>query len=104
MKKTLFAFCLLFGTAAFAQNFVGSFAVGTQPFIPALPDHPAHASYAAISSGQSILGTGSFTSAQGERPVSDFPQPEAVSLGAAARELKKEHAQVKKAKAVWVNQ
>jgi hypothetical protein len=104
MKKTLFAFCLLFSTAAFGQYFVGGSAISTQPFIPALPDHPAHASYAPMSSGQSVLGNGSYASVQGERPVSDFPQPEAVSLGAAARELRKEHAESKKAKAVWVNQ
>jgi hypothetical protein len=104
MKKTLFAFCLLFSTAALAQNFVGGSVISTQPFIPSLPDHPAHASYAPIASGQSVLVGGSFSSAQGERPVSDFPQPEAISLGTAARELRKEHAQLKKAKAVWVNQ
>jgi hypothetical protein len=104
MKKALFVFSLLFSTAAFGQYLVGSSNIGTQPYIPALPDHPAHASYAPMSSGQSVLGSGSYASAQGERPVSDFPQPEAVSLGAAARELRKEHTQLKKARAVWVNQ
>lgn len=104
MKKALFVFCLLFSTAALAQNFVGGSTISTQPYIPVSPDHPAHASYAPMSSGQSVLGNGSYASVQGERPVSDFPQPEEISLGAAARELKKEHTQLKKANVVWVNQ
>ncbi len=57
-----------------------------------------------MSQEQSVLGAASYTSGRGERPASDFPQAEAVSLGAFAREFRKQHAQVKKARIVWVNQ
>jgi len=105
MKKTLFLFCLLCTTAAFAQ-YGGS--VSSQPQIYESPSHPAHASYAPMGREQNILGGSSFHSAQGERPASDFPQQapavEAVSLGAIARELRQQHAQLKKSRVVWVNQ
>jgi hypothetical protein len=57
-----------------------------------------------MSSEQSVLASSSYASAQGERPFSDFPQPEPVSLGAAARELRKQHDKTKKSRTVWVNQ
>jgi hypothetical protein len=104
MKMALFLFFSLFCTAAFAQSFVGGGgSISTEPYIPSSPNHPAHASFAPMAEGQNILGAGSYASAQGERPPSDFPQPEPISLGAAARELKKEHSEFKKAKVVWVN-
>ena len=104
MKKILFVFCLLSATGAFAQYFAGGSSLNSQPQIPQMADHPAHASYAALSHEQSVLANGSYASAQGERPLSDFPHAEAVSLGIAARELKKEHAQLKRSRIVWVNQ
>jgi hypothetical protein len=104
MKKTLFVLCLLSATAAFAQNYSGGSALSSQPVIYESPSHPAHASYVPMSSEQSVLASSSYASAQGERPFSDFPQPEPVSLGAAARELKKQHDQMKKSRTVWVNQ
>ena len=88
MKITLLVFCLLLTTAAFGQS---------------SPDHPAHASYAEIPTGQSVVGGGGYTLAQGDRPASDFPQQPQVSLGDAARELRKQHEQVKKARFVWTN-
>jgi hypothetical protein len=51
-----------------------------------------------------VLGGTSYTSAQGERPASDFPQVEGISLGAYAREFRKQHALWRKSKVVWVNQ
>jgi hypothetical protein len=57
---------------------------------------------------QNNLGSSTFSFAQGERPASDFPQQataaEAVSLGAVARELRQQHAQLRKSRVVWVNQ
>jgi hypothetical protein len=103
MKKALFAFCLFFSTAAFAQ-YVGTSGISTEPHIPQSPSHPAHASYTSLSQGDSVLGNGSYASAQGERPASDFPQAEDESLGAAARELKKQRAQLRKSRVIWVNQ
>jgi len=104
MKKIMFALCLLSATAAFAQNYSTGSSRSSDPYILESPSHPAHASYSSISSGQSILASASYATAQGERPASDFPQPEAMSLGAAARELKKEHDQMKKSRVIWVNQ
>ena len=102
MKKALFVLCLLSATAAFAQ--FGASSVNSQPQIYEFSSHPEHATYAPMSQEQNVLGSASYTSAQGVRPASDFPQAEAVSLGAAARELKKQHAQLKKSRFVWVNQ
>ncbi len=104
MKMTLFVLCLLSTTAAFAQYVGGGATLNSQPQIYEAPSHPAHASYTAMSSEQSVLASSSYSSAQGERPVSDFPQAEPVSLGIAARELKKEHAELKKSRVVWINQ
>ena len=106
MKKTLFLLCLLFATAAFAQR--AGAGISNQPQIYTFPEHPGHASYASMAHEQSILPGTSYSSAQGERPASDFPQQataaEAVSLGTVARELRQQHTQVKKARVVWVNQ
>lgn len=103
MKKALFVFFLLSTSAVFAQVGASSY-LSNQPVIFEAPSHAAHASYTPMSAEQTILATSSYASAQGERPASDFPQPEGVSLGAAARELKKQHAQLKKSPVVWVNQ
>ena len=102
MKKTLFVLCLLSGTAAFAQQNAAS--LNSQVTLPQFISHDAHASYASMSQEQSILASSSYASAQGERPASDFPQAEAVSLGSYAREIRKQHSQVKKSRVVWVNQ
>jgi len=105
MKKILFVLCLLSATAAFAQYSNGYAShVSTEPFVYQAPSHPAHASYAPMSQEQSVLAAASYTLGRGERPASDFPQAEAVSLGAFAREFRKQHAQVKKSRIVWVNQ
>jgi hypothetical protein len=102
MKKALFVLCLLSTSTVFAQ-FIG----GSRPsevYIPQAPSHPAHAGYAPMSQELNILASASYSSAQGDRPAWDFPQAEALSLGVAARELKKQHdEQAKKSKVVWVN-
>ena len=102
MKKTLFVLCLFLATAAFAQ--IGANTLNNQVSPPQFNSHEEHASYTAMSAERSILASSSYASAQGERPASDFPQAEAVSLGAYAREIKKQHAQVKKSRVVWINQ
>ena len=104
MKKTLFVLCLLSSAAAFAQSYGGGYSINTQPMIFEAPSHPAHASYTAMSGEQTVLATSSYTSAQGERPFSDFPQVEPVPLGTAARELKKQRAELKQSRVVWINQ
>ncbi len=57
-----------------------------------------------MSQEQNVLGGTSYLSAQGEKPLSEFPQPAAVSLGTIARELRQQHAQLKKSRVIWVNQ
>jgi len=100
MKITLLLFCLLLTTAAFGQY--GSY-VSSQANPYHSPEHPAHASYAETAPEQSVVGGGGYTLAQGDRPASDFPQKPHPSLGAAARELRKQHEQAKKARFVWTN-
>jgi hypothetical protein len=104
MKPALFVLCLLSTSAAFAQYLGGASYISNEPQIYQFASHPAHASYAPMSQEQNVLATTSYFSAQGERPASDFPQPEGVSLGLAARELRQQHAQLKKSPTVWVNQ
>jgi hypothetical protein len=103
MKKTLLALCLLSTAAAFAQ-YNGAGSRSSQPVVYEMPSHPEHAGYAPMSREQSVLSAASYSTAQGERVGSDFPQPEDVSLGTAARELRKQHAQLKKARVIWINQ
>jgi hypothetical protein len=104
MKKTLFVIFLLSATAAFAQyGGVGTLNPQVQSY--QFVSHPAHAAFSGMAQELSDLASASYGSAQGERPVSDFPQAKEVSLGAAARELRKQHdAQLKKSHIVWVNQ
>ncbi len=99
MKMTLFVLCLFVATAAFGQyNHINPQGYVYQP-----PDHPAHASYAPIATEQTVLGGSAYTLGQGERPASDFPQKPQVSLGDVARELRKQHEQVRKSSVVWTN-
>ncbi|MGB8012654.1 MAG: hypothetical protein WCF68_13645 [Terriglobales bacterium] len=103
MKKIVFVLCLLSATGAFAQIIAGN-TLNNQPQSYSFQSHPGHASYAPMSQETSILAATSYTSGQGERRASDFPHPEDVSLGVIARELRKEHAQLKKSRVVWINQ
>jgi len=104
MKPALFVLCLLSTSAAFAQYVGGASYISNEPQIYQFASHPAHASYAPMSQEQNVLAATTYSTAQGERPASDFPHAEDVSLGAAARELRQQHAQLKKSPIVWVNQ
>lgn len=104
MKKTLFVLCLLSATGAFAQMYGGSAGhIDNTPVIYESPSHPAHASYTAMTQEQSVISS-SYSSAQGERRASDFPQADGVSLGSYARELRKQRAESKKSHVIWINQ
>jgi len=103
MKKTLLVLCLLSSSAAFAQYY-GVNHIDSQPVIYEPPSHPQHAGYAPMMQEQSVFATTSYVTAQGDRRASDFPQAEGISLGAYARELRKQHEQAKRARIVWVNQ
>jgi len=104
MKKTLFVLCLLSTTGAFAQYYSGAGHIDNTPVIYESPSHPAHASYTAMTQEQSVLGSSNYSSAQGERRASDFPQAEGVSLGSYARELRKQRVEPKKSRVIWINQ
>jgi len=105
MKTTLVVLCLLCSTAAFAQFY--QFGGGSRDATPVIyepPSHPQHADYAPMMQEQSVI-SGSYSSAQGERPASDFPQAgPGISLGEYARQFKKEHETLKRSRVVWVNQ
>jgi hypothetical protein len=103
MKKILFAMCVLSATAAFAQY--GQYATVTPQIQEGyqFPSHEQHASYTPMAQGQSLFAPSSSASAQGERPLTDFPMAEPVPLGTAAREIRKQNAAVKKTSVVWVN-
>ena len=101
MKTIFLMVCLLSASAAFGQNYVGY--LNSEPQVYHAPDHPAHASYAPIAQETNIAGGGSVSIASGEKPASDFPQMVPMPLGDAARELKKQRAQLKKARKVWEN-
>lgn len=104
MKTTLFVLCLLLTTAAFGQSYYGG-GVSSQPFVYEAPSHPAHASYAPLATGSSVVSGSGYSMGQGDRPAWDFPQQAQVSLGDTARELKKQHDLLaKKAKVVYTNQ
>ncbi|MFZ0480156.1 MAG: hypothetical protein WAL71_13510 [Terriglobales bacterium] len=101
MKTTLLIFfCLFVATAAFGQY---GGVINSQPQFYPPPDHPAHASYAPMATEQSVVGGTAYATAQGDRPASDFPQKPQASLGDVARELRKQHEHVKKARIVWTN-
>jgi hypothetical protein len=89
MKTALFAFFFLCATACFGQV-ANSTSSSPQPI--AVPDHPQHASEHALAQESSLLSTSSYTYAQGERPLSDFPgtlKPE-TPLGDIARAFRKQ--------------
>lgn len=102
MKKLFFLVVLLLSTSAAFGQYVANH-IDSQVQVYNIPDHPAHASYAHISDGSSIVGGGAVSFGQGERPFSDFPQAAPVPLGDSARELKKQHARLKKARVIWEN-
>ena len=104
MKKILFVLCLLSTAAAFAQNNIGANSLSNQTQVYQFQSHTEHAGYVPMSQERSVLAAASYTSAQGERRASDFPQAEGVSLGAFAREFRQQHAHVRKARVVWINQ
>jgi hypothetical protein len=102
MKKLLFVLFVVSTSAAFAQNLGNS--INSQAQSYSFQTHPGHATYVPLTQEQSVLPTSTYLTAQGDRRPSDFAQPEAAPLGTIARELRKQHAQLKKSPVVWVNQ
>jgi hypothetical protein len=102
MKITLFAFLLVAATS-FGQA-VG--AISSEAHMTVIPDHPQHAEPHAMASEYSLIGGGSITYAQGERPLWEFgpfaapPTP----LGDVARAFRREKLATKKAEIVFEKQ
>jgi hypothetical protein len=94
MKNLSLVLFVLVTTAAFGQ-WAGSISSAPNPYRP--PSNPAHASTHALAAEQSVLSGQSYSAAQGEKPMWEFPQAPAVPLGDIARTLKVEHAKLKKA-------
>jgi len=91
MKITLLAiFIILCAAASFGQ--VGVAVLSNQPQVIESPSHPLHAETHAMATETPIVGGGSYSYAQGERPLSDFgsPYPEPAPLGDVARAYRKE--------------
>jgi hypothetical protein len=92
MKTTLFALCFLCATAAFGQSasVVSSAAQATE-----FADHARHASPHLMGTEDTLLGDSVYSTAHGERPMSDFATGMTVNderpLGDIARELRKKH-------------
>ncbi len=90
MKTLLCALCLLFATAAFAQN---------APILSNLPqpvvmmDHPQRAAQHSMAQETTLLDTSVYTYAKGEVPLSElgFIEHE-TPLGDVARAVRKERA------------
>ncbi|MFZ3263429.1 MAG: hypothetical protein WA172_05480 [Terriglobales bacterium] len=101
MKKILLVVLLLSSSAAFGQYYANH--LDNTPQVFQIPEHTAHASYGHMAGEQSIIGGGATSFAQGDRRASDFPQMAELPLGDAARELKKQHERVKKARVIWEN-
>jgi len=99
MKMTLVVLFLFCTAAAFGQ--VGS-VLSNQPQITEIPSHPQHAEMRSMASESSLVGGGTYTYAQGERPLWEFgsPLPEPTPLGDVARAFRKEKLAAKKAEIV----
>ena len=103
MKITLFALFFLVAATAFGQM-PGAISSDPQPL--QFPDHPQHADQHPMAIEQSLLGGGSVTYAQGERPLWEFGSmlPPPTPLGDVARAFRKDKLTVKKAEKVFEKQ
>jgi hypothetical protein len=103
MKITLFALFLLVTASAFGQI---SGPISSEAHMTQFPDHPQHADQHAMACEHSLVGGGSITTAQGERPLWEFGpvSPPPTPLGDVARAFRKEKLAFKKADIVFEKQ
>jgi hypothetical protein len=104
MKITLFTLFLLVTSTAFGQA-IG--AVSSEAHMTQIPDHPQHAEQHALACEHSLVGGGSVSYAQGERPLWEFgpdSQQQPTPLGDFARTVRKEKLAAKKAEIVLEKQ
>jgi len=103
MKITLFVLFIFCTAAAFGQ--VGVSALSSQPQITELPSHPLHAETHAMAAESPLVGGGTYTYAQGERPLWEFgPVSEPTPLGDIARAYRKEKPAARKAEIIFEKQ
>ena len=105
MKTTFFLFCILLASLAWGQSAVGVSVLSGQPQPLHQTSHPEHASQASRAGQRSLLGTGGYAYAKGERPLWEVAPPpiQQPSLGDAARAARKEREAAKKATFVREN-
>jgi hypothetical protein len=103
MKTTIFIFCVLCATAAFAQS---APVLSNQPQMVVIVDHPAHASEHAMGTETSLFSSSTpYSYAQGEVPLVELGSLEyQTPLGDVARAYRKEHIAAPKAAKVSENQ
>jgi hypothetical protein len=103
MKITLFALLLLVTASAFGQ---AAGAISAEAHMLQFPDHPQHADMQAMATEHFLVGGGSVTYAQGERPLWEFGPFSAppTPLGDVARAYRREKLASKKAEIVFEKQ
>jgi hypothetical protein len=103
MKTMIVLLLVISATGAFAQSY-GTVLNG-DPVIFRIPGHPEHASMQEMAAPHYIVHATNGTVGFGVQPLWEFPVvSESVSLGEAARELRKQHATAKKAEKVLSDQ
>jgi hypothetical protein len=106
MKITLFAF--IFCTALCTPAALGQVGgvLSNQPQIIVSPSHPLHAEMHSLAAESPLVGGGTYTYAQGERPLWEFGSslPEPAPLGDVARAFRKEKMTARKAEKVLEKQ
>lgn len=104
MKNSVLVFCVLCASAALAQAGPALSTLSAEPSIPSFFSHQQTATAQPLAQSKSLLGTSTYTHAQGERPLWEVAEETVpVPLGDSARLLREEHAQRKKAKIIWQN-
>jgi hypothetical protein len=103
MKTTFVVLFTLCAVSAFGQSVSGS--LSSQVSVFQIPDHPQHAYMHEMGVEQSLVGGGSYTYAQGERPLWEFGEvSHQTPLGDIARAYRKEKQTAKKAEIVFEKQ
>jgi len=106
MKITFFS--LIFCTAVCTPAALGQVGgvLSNQPQIIVAPSHPLHAEMHSLAAESSLVGGGTYTYAQGERPLWEFGSslPEPAPLGDVARAFRKEKMTARKAEKVLEKQ
>jgi len=104
MKIALLVLTILFAAAAFGQT---AGVISSQVSVIRIPDHPLEAHEHAMATEHPLVGgaSGSYSYAQGERPLWEFgPFSVPVPLGDVARAYRKEKLTAKKAEIIFEKQ